>query len=529
MDNKNTLHIRTKLSFVFWSLFLSIIVRYPYFVTKDPFPLGDGGLFVVMINAIKSNHYWLPETVSYNSSQIPFAYPPLGFYLTILASKLTGMSTLWVMRFLPIAFNLLTVVSVAFLSSEVVKDRVELFISTTIFPIVFQSYEWLIKGGGCTRSPSMFFMTLTLLFLVLHQKRGKFYYLILVIISLSAAVMSHAEWGMIAVASIFAYLVSYDIKNWRKHISLFIKVGVFSLILTAPWYLTVMSKFGVTPFLAASQSIASHNFFSHLFDGSIFAVTVTLYDSYFIPTLVGVGVIVSLLRRDFFFLIWPLFIYIVNSRNSPKNEVIPLALLAAIGLRGIDQLISHLFSLLQKNDGQSTVWQRAAVRFSFSYIYIIVLLFVILTKWEYKPLIRPISQIDRNAMQFVKENTAENARFIVLTPYDWFISDTAEWFPYLSGRHSLTTPQGLEWISSREFRKITLITHETSILVQNELIDGGNRNVLRKYIEIQFPDFDYVAIFAKKIDVDFGGFLASGKYKTFYRKNDVLIFSVLGK
>jgi hypothetical protein len=528
-DCRNTFSFQTKLLFALWSLLLSIVIRYPYLATGDSFPLGDGGLFAAMINAIKANHYLLPETVSYNNIEIPFAYPPLGFYLTIFVAKITGTSTLWTMRFLPIAFNFFTIVSVVFLASEFIKNRVELLLATTIFPIIFQSYEWLIKGGGITRSPSLFFMTLTLLFLVLYQKHGNRYHLFFVVGFLSAAIMAHAEWGLIAVVSIFAYLLTHDLHNWRGHVRLLAIVGISSMMLTSPWWLTVISRFGITPFLTASQSVVSPSFFSRLFDGSIFSVTVTLYDDYLIPTLAATGIIVSLLRRDFFFPTWLLSIYIVNSRNTPKNEVIPLAFLAAIGLHGIDQFLSFLLTSLHKKDDQSFISRWSTAKFSLSYVYIFVLFFVLLTRWEYKPLIRPISQGDRIAMNFIKEFTPTDANFVVLTPYDWFAADNAEWFPYLSDRHSLTTPQGLEWVSSREFKKLSSVMFEASTLIQNELTGSNYQITVCQYIESHFSDFDYVVIFVRNTPSDFGGFLESGRYKIFYQKKDVLIYSTVGK
>jgi len=523
---RNTFSFQEKLFFALWSLLLGIVIRFPYLVPDDSFPLGDGGLFVAMINSIKSNYYLLPETVFYNNIQIPFAYPPLGFYLAILTSIITGYSTLWTMRFLPIIFNLLTIVSVAFLASEIVKNRSELFSVVNIFPIIFQSYEWLIKGGGVTRSPSLFFMTLSLLFTILYQKQKKSRFILFLICSLSGAIMSHAEWGLIAVISIPVYLFTHGLKNWRESIKLFALVGLSSLILTSPWWLTVISRFGVNPFFTAKQSITSHDFFSRLFDGSIFAVTVNLSDNYFIPAFAMTGLVISIIKRDFFLPIWLLSIYIVNSRNAPKNEVIPITFLAAIGLQGIAQLISLLISYLNNKNKFTRIAQWTTKRHFLNYLFILILLVILMIKWEYKPLIHPISQKDRVAMNFIKEATPADAKFIVLTPSDWFAADSAEWFPYLSNRHSLTTPQGLEWVSSKEFRKISSITFELSTMIHNELINNNSHQItLCQFIESRFTDFDYVVVFIKNINSDFGGFLESGRYTVFYKKSGVVIFS----
>ena len=121
--NKQTIPTYLKIIFILWALLLGVFVRLPYLDSFYNFPLGDGGLFAAIVKTIHANSYLLPDTVSYNSVDIPFAYPPLGFYLVLLTSKISGMSTLWVFRFLPMAFNLLTIVSSVLLASELVKSK----------------------------------------------------------------------------------------------------------------------------------------------------------------------------------------------------------------------------------------------------------------------------------------------------------------------------------------------------------------------------------------------------------------------
>ena len=50
------------------------------------FPLNDGGLFFQMTEELQRAHYRLPMFTDYNALQIPFAYPPFGFYMAGLVS-----------------------------------------------------------------------------------------------------------------------------------------------------------------------------------------------------------------------------------------------------------------------------------------------------------------------------------------------------------------------------------------------------------------------------------------------------------
>jgi len=50
----------------------------------SPYALNDGALFAHMANDLARNGFLLPEFTTYNGENIPFAYPPLGIYLTAI-------------------------------------------------------------------------------------------------------------------------------------------------------------------------------------------------------------------------------------------------------------------------------------------------------------------------------------------------------------------------------------------------------------------------------------------------------------
>ena len=65
-----------------------------------------------------------------------------------------------------------------------------------------------------------------------------------------------------------------------------------------------------------------------------------------------------------------------------------------------------------------------------------------------------LSEAEREAMRWVAANTAEDSEFVVIASWDSWPGDaTSEWFPALTGRVSLATVQGSEWLSSGEYRR----------------------------------------------------------------------------
>ncbi|MDO8752325.1 MAG: hypothetical protein Q7J80_00405, partial [Anaerolineales bacterium] len=70
------------------------------------FPINDGGMFYTMIQDLQSNQYIPPLYTTYNNLNIPFVYPPLGFYIGTLISDLLNLSTpLVVIQWLPAILN----------------------------------------------------------------------------------------------------------------------------------------------------------------------------------------------------------------------------------------------------------------------------------------------------------------------------------------------------------------------------------------------------------------------------------------
>ena len=65
-------------------------------------------------------------------------------------------------------------------------------------------------------------------------------------------------------------------------------------------------------------------------------------------------------------------------------------------------------------------------------------------------------------MRWVGQETSESSRFLVLSGLpQWSADSISEWFPALSGRVSVVTPQGSEWLPNREFSRL-LETHATA-------------------------------------------------------------------
>ena len=169
----------TPLSFghllVILGILLGVFVRATYTFSAD-FPLNDGGLFYQMAVDLQRNHYVLPASTPYNFDEIPFAYPPLGFYLAALLDDLTPLSMMDVFRFLPLAVTGLTVLAMYRLAKDVLQSKTAVVVAVFAFALVPRSFIWLLMGGGITRSLGLLFAMLALhqIYLMYHTRERRY-------------------------------------------------------------------------------------------------------------------------------------------------------------------------------------------------------------------------------------------------------------------------------------------------------------------------------------------------------------------
>lgn len=65
-----------------------------------------------------------------------------------------------------------------------------------------------------------------------------------------------------------------------------------------------------------------------------------------------------------------------------------------------------------------------------------------------------LSPSEINAFGWIKENTPEESRFMVITGNAPLTDPVSEWFPALSERSSIATAQGYEWAQNADFTQV---------------------------------------------------------------------------
>ena len=149
---------------------LGIAILFGIFVRVLPaflagFPINDGGMFSVMMRDLRGNGFALPIYTTYNYLDIPYAYPPLGFYLGALF-ELIGIYRLQVLIWLPAFFTALTIPLFYLLAKQLMGDRPRAALATAFFAFAPGNYVWLLMGGGLTRALGTVFFISSLIFVL---------------------------------------------------------------------------------------------------------------------------------------------------------------------------------------------------------------------------------------------------------------------------------------------------------------------------------------------------------------------------
>lgn len=420
---------------------------------QTQFPLNDGGLFYAMIVDLQEARYLLPLISTYNAADIPFAYPPLAFYLTGLLADLLRISTLDLVRVLPALVSALTIPAFYLLAREITDSKFEIVFGLFAFALLPRDFVWLIMGGGITRSFGMFFAMLTMTFAHRFYSGHATRHLLACVLLGALTVVTHPE---ATVHTAITALVFYLWKD-RSLKGLLLSLGIAAGILafSAPWWGLVVSRHGFDPFLAA-MTASGQNSFNPLI-GLFFFFRFMFTDEAFLPLLSMLGLIglfSSLARKQILLPAWLFILHVIEPRGGTLYMMIPLALLIGRSLENV--IFPALRSQADAAPPQDLKLALEQVLGGKVTRYFILFLFAYSLMSAYStsqkiPNELSLRSTDKEAFTWVRENTPADSRFVMVTGQLPLRDAWSEWFPVLTERKSQATVFGYEWVNDGRF------------------------------------------------------------------------------
>jgi hypothetical protein len=438
--------------FLFTALLFGAVVRFVP-AASSGFPLNDGGLFYTMIRDLKANHFVMPQFTTYNFVDIPFAYPPVGFYIAAIFSTLLPFSDLQILLWLPPLVNTLAIFFFYKFAEQILPSRTSAALAALIYALSSRAFLWQVMGGGITRAFGMLFLILMLwqavqLFRASHQGQqdntnllhATHPHLVLTILFGALAVMSHPQTALHAVLGGLMVFLFYGRSKHGVISALWVGLGV--VLLSAPWWGTVFLRYGFEPLLSAGQT-SQRTLEFYLIVLQLHSPTNYLA----LPLLIFfyIGLWLSFKRREFFFITWIVIAYLIDTRGGDGVVLLAESMLAAMGLIQLSAWIS-------RSDGDQP---EAVMAKPVSQILVFVSAFYFLLTasiTDFQLVNTSLKPADLEMIAWVNSNVEDGRTFLLSTGREFSMSDPMqEWFPALTKQHSATTLQGLEWTLSEKF------------------------------------------------------------------------------
>lgn len=424
---------------VFTALMFGIILRFYPGITNG-LPLNDGGMFYTMVQDLKANDFRLPEFTTYNHSQIPFVYPPLGFYITALLSTLIPGSDLSIFTYLPAFITSLCIPAFYLFAKEILPSRLTAALATLLYTFCGTSFVWVVMGGGVTRSLGILFLLLMMQQSIQMFRNYQHRHLLLAILFGVGAVTSHPQTALHAALGGLLIFLFFGLNKRGVISAIFMGLGV--ALLSAPWWGTVISQHGLNTLLSAGHS-RPRELESYL---TLFSAD-TLKDLNFLPVLLLaiIGTPIAVKQKDFFSIAWVISTVLIDPLAGGGMTLFLTVTLAARGFVQVAEWISRL-----KDEQVEAVFMR---RGSLNLIFGLMVWLVITAFISNFQLVNSsLKAEDLKVFAWVRENVKGTKTFLLATGRDFSLSDPwQEWFPALAGQRSVTTLQGLEWTYGENF------------------------------------------------------------------------------
>jgi hypothetical protein len=428
-------------------------------VYRAAFPLNDGGLFHEFITRLVTNHFVLPAYSMYNGALIPYAYPPLAFYMVGALNQLLRIPLLALLQFMPVLLTAACIPAFHLLAVEILQSRRQAALATLAFAFIPRTFDWLIMGGGITRALGLLLALLLMRQVVRLLPRRAGTAILPVIILGALVVLSHPQAAAHTAITAGLFYVWKDRSRTGLRDGLITAAGI--AVITSPWWLAVLTRHGMDPFLAVSAAARADSYGPLVGLFAVFRFDFT--DEPFLRIFAVLGLLgfaFQIARRDYLLAIWFVTLHLLDPRGGTLFMMIPLAMavgtcLEAVVLPALGAGPADEGSPSGKPAAPASEWlpgllKSAATRIALAYLMLYGCLSAfsvgseILQKYT-------LTARDSKAFEWVRENTPPESRFALVTRGLPLRDAASEWFPALTGRRSMATVFGLEWVSQVNF------------------------------------------------------------------------------
>jgi hypothetical protein len=306
------------------------------FIVPMDAPFRLGGLFYEFSRQIALNNFAFPETIPYYSAGgIPFAYPPLSFYVQAVIIKLFDPALFYSVNLLPPIITLLSLPAFYWMMRQYTDDVHLALAGLCAFAIMPPAFTNQIEAAGLAESFGIVALILYVGFLLRWKKNPDIKGSVLAGITLGFCVLSSPGSAYaVALFSVFLFLwvCILGLKSRTlKPIGMLLLVGITGMLVSAPFWLIVMRNHGVDffiiPFLGQHQSDISPLQIEQILSFQ----PAGAYLGFIWNWLIFAGLIWAVLKRHFLVVVIFVIFWLIP-REGVWLVAVPAAILAGMGL-----------------------------------------------------------------------------------------------------------------------------------------------------------------------------------------------------
>lgn len=403
------------------------LIAIAVYLATNPYPAYGAGLYVKIASEIVAHGYTPPAHVpGYTAEGVPFAYPPLQFYLLAVLLDL-GADPVGVARVLPSVAVLAALVPTYLLARDYAGSRPGGAAAAVTVALTPQLLQWHVSAGGVVRAFA-FCYALTAIYAGYHVfVTGSRRAVTVGLLGFAATVLTHPTYALFVVVS---YLLLWAIRDRSADgFGRGAVVGLGGLALATPWFAWAVATHGPDVYVAASGT-----------HGGVGGGLATLVGGPSLALLPLAGAAYLLIvNRDTFIAAWAVAVELLFAQ--PRfTFAVGAVVLAAVGVdvaRRLDVLAGRVAGV-DRRAALAAVCLVAASVAGGAYLTHEMTL----TTDPSMPAFLDREAVD--AMVWAAGETPPDATFVVL-------GDAAEWFPALTGRTILVGPWGVEWRSAAAY------------------------------------------------------------------------------
>ncbi|WP_256290575.1 glycosyltransferase family 39 protein [Halobellus inordinatus] len=403
------------------------------YLATNPYPAYGAGLYVQIATEISAHGYGLPAWIpGYTADSVPFAYPPLQFYVLAVLLDLGGDPVV-LARLLPSVGYLALLVPVYLLGRDYTNSRPAGAAASVAVAVNPQLVQWHLSAGGVVRAFALLYALTAVYAGYRIFETGSTRAVAVGTVAFGATVLTHPTYALFVVVT---YLLLWILRDRSK--SGFVAgaiVGVGGTVIASPWLVWVLTTHGIDVFVAAGGT-----------HGGIGGGIPTILDGASLTLLPLAGAVyLYVARRDVFLLSWTVVAELVFAQ--PRFVFLVGALVvAAVGVdfaQRVEPLDGHVNEAIDKKTVLAAVCLVAGATVGGAYLAHEMTL----TSDPSTP--QFLDSDDLDAMAWVAAETPPDVTFVVL-------GDAAEWLPALTDRTLLVGPWGVEWRDSEMYdRQLT--------------------------------------------------------------------------